>query len=243
MTSLSVNLNAVAYLRNRRDVPWPDLITMARLVLDAGAIGITAHPRPDERHIRRSDIVDLTALLRNEYPAAEFNIEGYPTREFFDLVVNSPPTQVTLVPDLPEQSTSDHGWDIEANEDFLRAEIVKYHGLGCRVALFVDADPRNADLAERVGTDRIEIYTGPYGAARDDQTIQRELESLAATAERAGMLETIKVNAGHDLTAENLKILSVRIPNIAEVSIGHGITTEALMVGFPAAVRKYLDAL
>ena len=243
MTKLSVNLNAVAYLRNRRDVPWPDLTSMARLVLDAGAAGITVHPRLDERHIRRSDVKELTALLRDEYPAAEFNIEGYPTADFFSLVANAQPTQVTLVPDHPDQSTSDHGWDIEADKDFLRTETAKYRNLGCRVALFVDPVPHNADLAKTVGANRIELYTGPYGAAQDNQTIKSELELLATTAERANALEKLKVNAGLDLNAENLKTLTDRIPNIAEVSIGHGITTDALSVGFPEAVRMYLGAL
>ena len=243
VTNLSINLNAVAYLRNRRNVPWPDLINIARLVLDAGARGITVHPRPDERHIRRSDVENLSTLMRTEYPLAEFNIEGYPSPEFFELVDNARPTQVTLVPDLPGQSTSDHGWDIDANADFLKAEIEKYHNMGSRVALFVDPNPRNADLALQVGADRIELYTGPYGAAQDDQDIQKELECLASTAERASMLQTLHVNAGHDLTVKNLKTLTDRIDNIAEVSIGHGITADALVIGFPAAVRRYLNVL
>lgn len=243
MTNLSVNLNAVAYLRNRRDVSWPDLINIARLVLDAGAHGITVHPRPDERHIRRCDVENLSTLIRTEYPLAEFNVEGYPSPDFLELVADARPTQVTLVPDLPDQSTSDHGWDIDVNVDFLQAEIVKYHKLGSRVALFVDPNPRNADLALHVGADRIELYTGPYGAAQDDQDIQQELEFLASTADRASMLHTLKVNAGHDLTVENLKTLTDRVHNIAEVSIGHGITAEALVRGFPAAVRRYLNVL
>lgn len=243
MTNLSINLNAVAYLRNRRDVPWPDLINIARLVLDAGAHGITVHPRPDERHIRRSDVENLSTLMRTEYPLAEFNIEGYPSPEFFALVDNAQPTQITLVPDLPDQSTSDHGWDIDANADFLKAEIERYHSMGSRVALFVDPNPRNADLALQVGADRIELYTGPYGAAQDDQDIQKELECLASTAKRASKLQTLKVNAGHDLTVENLKPLTDRVHNIAEVSIGHGITADALVRGFPAAVQRYLNVL
>ena len=243
VTNLSINLNAVAYLRNRRDVPWPDLINIARLVLDAGAQGITVHPRPDERHIRRSDVANLSTLMQTEYPLAEFNIEGYPSPEFFELVDKAQPTQVTLVPDLPGQSTSDHGWDIDANADFLKAEIKKYHSMGSRVALFVDPNPQNADLALQVGADRIELYTGPYGAAQDDQDIQKELECLASTAKRASKIQTLHVNAGHDLTVENLKPLTDRIDNIAEVSIGHGITSDAIVIGFPAAVRRYLNVL
>jgi pyridoxine 5-phosphate synthase len=219
------------------------LINIARLVLDAGAHGITVHPRPDERHIRRSDVENLSTLLRTEYPLAEFNIEGYPSPEFLELVSDARPTQITLVPDLPDQSTSDHGWDIDSNVDFLQAEIVKYHNVGSRVALFVDPNPRNADLALHVGADRIELYTGPYGAAQNDQDIQKELEFLASTAERASMLQKLKVNAGHDLTVENLKTLTDRVHNIAEVSIGHGITAEALVRGFSAAVRRYLNVL
>ncbi len=243
MTNLSINLNAVAYLRNRREVPWPDLINIARLVLDAGAQGITVHPRPDQRHIRRSDVENLSTLMRTEYPLDEFNIEGYPSPEFFELVDNARPIQVTLVPDLPGQSTSDHGWDIDVNADFLHSEIKKYHNMGCRVALFVDPDPQNADLALQVGADRIELYTGPYGAAQEDQDIQKEIERLASTAERASMLQKLNVNAGHDLTVENLKTLTECIDNISEVSIGHGITADALVIGFPAAVRRYLNVL
>ena len=243
VTKLSVNLNAVAYLRNRRDVPWPDLINIARLVLDAGAHGITIHPRPDERHIRRSDVEDLAKLLEVEFPEKEFNIEGYPTDIFYKLVKDANPTQVTLVPDLPNQPTSDHGWDIECNSNFLRAEIVKSQKFCRRVALFVDPDPKNADLALGIGADRIELYTGPYGAARDDQDSQTELECLIKTAKRASVLETLKVNAGHDLTVENIQALKRGVDNIAEVSIGHAITSDALIMGFPAAVKRFLDIL
>ena len=243
VTKLSVNLNAVAYLRNRRDVPWPDRINIARLVLDAGAHGITIHPRPDERHIRRSDVEDLAKLLEVEFPEKEFNIEGYPTDIFYKLVNDANPSQVTLVPDLPNQPTSDRGWDIECNSNFLRAEIGKYQKFCRRVALFVDPDPKNADLALGIGADRIELYTGPYGAARDDQDSQTELECLIKTAKRASVLETLKVNAGHDLTVENIQALKRGVDNIAEVSIGHAITSDALIMGFPAAVKRFLDIL
>ncbi len=245
MTKLSVNLNAVAYLRNRRDVPWPDLLQIANIVLDAGARGITVHPRPDERHIRRTDVYDLRDLINTRAPGVEFNVEGYPSADFLELVEDIQPHQVTLVPDDPAQSTSDHGWDLTAHKAFLRDIIGGLKSTGARVALFVDPDPSQPALAQAIGADRIEIYTGPYGGARTPEAALHELEKIAATVDAALALAgaPLGVNAGHDLTAQNLRPLITRAPAIAEVSIGHGLTADALVLGFAAATQRYLEAL
>lgn len=245
MTHLSVNLNAVAFLRNRRDVPWPDLLQIAEIVLDAGAMGITVHPRPDERHIRRTDVYDLSRLIAAKYPKAEFNIEGYPTPDFLALVADVKPQQVTLVPDDPSQSTSDHGWDMVADGQMLRGVIAGLHAQGARVSLFVDPEPSQPALAHAIGADRVEIYTGPYGGATSAAELAAELDKIAATVAAAQALGAgvLGVNAGHDLTAQNLPALVSRTRDIAEVSIGHGITADALLIGFAAATRLYIKAL
>lgn len=251
MTKLSVNLNAVAQLRNRRNLPWPSVIGIARVVLDAGADGITVHPRPDERHIRRSDVFELASLLREHYPAAEFNIEGYPTEEFLRLVETVRPDQATLVPDDPSQATSDHGWDIAANEALLRKVIARLKRAGVRVSLFIDADPAVPVLAATVGADRVELFTGPYGGARDANAGRTALAALAATAKaahEAGHNSTsggagLGVNAGHDLTLANLPAFMAEVQGVDETSIGHGITADALLMGFPEAVRRYKAVL
>lgn len=214
-TRLSVNLNAVAYLRNRRDVPWPNLLDVARAVLDAGAHGITVHPRPDQRHIRFSDVANLSDLLASDYPDAEFNIEGYPTRQFIDLVLSTKAHQVTLVPDAPDQPTSDHGWDFAEHGVLLETVAREFHDHGLRVSLFVDAMVDAPQMAWQTGADRIELYTGPYGGARDPSGTRQELRKLVATAEaarRAGHNRTdrrpvLQMNAGHDLTTDNLPAL------------------------------------
>ena len=243
MTNLSVNLNAVAHLRNRRNLPWPSVTGIARLVLDAGAAGITVHPRPDERHIRRTDVSDLEALLRREYPKAEYNIEGYPSADFLDLVERAAPDQVTFVPDDPSQSTSDHGWDVAANREVLRPAIARMKAAGIRVSLFIDEEPDVAAEATALGADRVELYTAPYGDSEIGSAEARmHLERLAATA-RAARAAKMKVNAGHDLTLENLPPFQAAVPDIAEVSIGHAITSDALLMGFPEAVRRYKAAL
>ena len=239
MTKLSVNLNAVAYLRNRRDVGWPDLQAIARAVLDAGAHGLTVHPRPDERHIRRADVEPLAALCRER--GVEFNVEGFPTADFLALVAEVRPDQVTLVPDDPAQATSDHGWNMELHGAMLRDVLATLKGRGARTSLFADPDPADPARAKALGADRVELYTGPYGGASGEGQ-GRELDRLAATA--AAAQETgIGVNAGHDLTAGNLPPLVRAAPNIEEVSIGHALTADALMVGYPQAVRRYLAAL
>jgi pyridoxine 5-phosphate synthase len=245
MADLSVNLNAVAQLRNRRDLPWPSVTGVARVCLGAGADGITVHPRPDERHIRRGDVFELAKLLREEWPDREYNIEGYPSEDFLRLCEAVRPDQVTFVPDDPAQATSDHGWDIAAHGDMLATTIERMQNAGMRVALFVDADPGIAPLAAEVGADRVELYTGPYGDPGSDTTT--ELARLKATAEscrKAGLRAArggagLGVNAGHDLTLENLPALVEAIPDLEECSIGHALTADALIYGFAETVRKY----
>lgn len=237
MTKLSVNLNAVAMLRNRRDVGWPSVTGIARVVLEAGADGITVHPRPDERHIRRADVPELKALLR-DFPEAEYNIEGYPAPEFLDLVSEAAPDQVTFVPDDPGQATSDHGWDMAANAKLLKAAAARMKGAGIRVALFVDEDPKAPPAAAKLGADRVELYTGPYGASFRTEAGAGHLKNLAAAAE-AARAAGLAVNAGHDLTLENLPAFCAAVKEVAEASIGHGITSDALLMGFPEAVRRY----
>jgi pyridoxine 5-phosphate synthase len=251
MTKLSVNLNATAMLRNRRNVPWPSVTGIARVVLDAGAEGITIHPRPDERHIRRTDVFELQKLLREDYPAAEYNIEGYPTEDFLTLCERAKPDQATFVPDDPLQATSDHGWNIEANLAVLRPAIARMQAAGIRVALFVNADAAAPAAAVMAGADRIELYTGPYGGALKPEVAAVHLAALKEAADAARVAGAnarergrgLEVNAGHDLTVGNLPALKAAIPDLAEVSIGHGITAEALLVGFPEAVRRYKAAL
>jgi len=245
MTLLSVNLNAVAQLRNRRDLPWPSVTGMARIVLDAGASGITVHPRPDERHIRRTDVFDLSALLREKYPQAEFNIEGYPSADFFALIEEVNPQQVTLVPDDPAQATSDHGWDFVGQGDFLRSVVQQLKRADRRISLFCDPDAGESGVhaAKATGADRIELFTGPYGACFDDsEAAGRELADLAETC-RAALAAGMGVNAGHDLTLENLPAFQAAVPGVAEVSIGHGITADALVMGFAEATKRYIAVL
>ncbi len=249
MTRLSVNLNKVALLRNQRETPYPDLIDTAKRVLGAGAHGITIHPRPDERHVRKSDVPALAEFLssyNSPFPSfmmkeeqqgdIEFNIEGYPDPEFITLVTKHKCDQVTLVPDDPNQKTSDHGWDIPARREYLKDVIAELKDAGRRVSLFIDPVPAMADAAAEVGADRIELYTGPY--ALD----MKLLPDYVATAEAANKC-AIGINAGHDLNLDNLAKFIAAIPTCAEVSIGHAITADALNMGWPAAVSAYLAAI
>lgn len=241
---LSVNLNAIALLRNRRDLPWPSVTGLGRSALQAGAHGLTVHPRPDERHTRRSDVPEIRALIDDEFPQAEFNIEGYPTGDFLALVEEAQPEQVTLVPDDPEQPTSDHGWDFVANRDMLKAIVARLKKTGARISLFSDPDASQEQIAaaKATGADRIELYTGPYGGSFDDPAkAATELEKLGKTAE-AAIAAGLAVNAGHDLTVVNLSALAKRIPQLAEVSIGHGLTADALEHGMAETVRRFLKA-
>ncbi len=240
---LSVNLNAVAMLRNRRDLPWPSVTGLGRVALASGAHGLTVHPRPDQRHIRFSDLPDLRALIDDEFPQAEFNIEGYPTAEFLDLVIASQPEQVTLVPDDPAQATSDHGWDFARDGDFLRPIVSRLKAQGMRVSLFADPDATTIALARETGADRVELYTGPYGGCHDEsEKAAKELESLEKAGSAAASAG-LGVNAGHDLTVDNLPALAGALPMLAEVSIGHALTADALEHGMSGTVSRYLRAL
>lgn len=243
-TTLSVNLNAIAMLRNRRDLPWPDVATFGRIALAAGASGLTVHPRPDQRHIRFSDLPVLRALIDDEFPAAEFNIEGYPTEDFLALCEATEPEQVTLVPDDPSQVTSDHGWDFVKHADLLKSVVARLKGKGMRVSLFADGDGDEAAVkaAAATGADRIELYTGPYGGCfNNPDKAAAEVELLGRTADAALSLG-LGVNAGHDLTVANLPMLVKRIPALAEVSIGHGLTADALEFGMAETVRRFCRA-
>jgi pyridoxine 5-phosphate synthase len=241
-TELSVNLNAIAMLRNRRDLPWPSVVHFGRIALASGAHGLTVHPRPDERHIRFSDLPDIRSLIDAEFPGAEFNIEGYPTEEFLALVAAHRPEQVTLVPDDPSQPTSDHGWDFVADAALLKDVVARLKGQGARVSLFADAEPGAMAAAAATGCDRIELYTGPYGATYGDaDAAEAEAARLGATA-RAALDLGLGVNAGHDLTVANLPRLVRHIPSLAEVSIGHGLTADALEFGMAATVRRFVEA-
>lgn len=239
-TALSVNVNAIAFLRNRRDLPWPSVTGIGRIALEAGAQGLTIHPRPDQRHIRFSDVPVLRSLL-DEFHDAEFNIEGYPTREFLDLCVAARADQVTLVPDDPSQATSDHGWDVRKHKSFLIETVRELKGKGIRVSLFADGngDESAMDVVDEINADRIELYTGPYGGCFDNPA--RAASILAALGQTADAAHArgIAVNAGHDLTVANLAVLIGRIPYLAEVSIGHNLTADALVHGMGETVRRF----
>jgi pyridoxine 5-phosphate synthase len=241
-TKLSVNLNAVAMLRNRRDLPWPSVTGLGRIALAAGAHGLTVHPRPDERHTRLSDLPEIRALIDDEFPGAEFNIEGYPTEEFLALVEKNQPEQVTLVPDDPAQATSDHGWNFAQHAEFLAPTVRRLKKGGFRVSLFCDPNPGDVGPAKATGCDRIELYTGPYGSFHSyPDKAANELERLGKTAD-AALAAGLQVNAGHDLVVSNLPPLIKRVPGLAEVSIGHGLTADALEYGMAGTVRRFLNA-
>lgn len=235
---LSVNVNAIAQLRNRRNLPWPSVVGLSRLALQAGAAGITVHPRPDERHIRRNDVFDLATMIRAEFPSAEFNIEGYPSPDFLALCEAARPDQVTLVPDDPAQATSDHGWAVPQHAALLTTVIARLNAGGMRVSIFLDAELDLIAAAKATGTARIELYTGPYGHAADPLIAGHELGKLAATA-RAAHAAGLGVNAGHDLTLDNLPNLIAAAPMIAEVSIGHALTADCLLYGMEETVKRY----
>jgi len=238
---LSVNLNAIAYLRNRRDLPWPSVTGLGRIALEAGAHGLTVHPRPDERHIRRSDVPDIAKLIADEFPDREFNIEGNPDARFAEIVDSVRPSQVTLVPDDIRQATSDHGWDITAHRDFLTSIIARFKDDGFRVSLFIDPDPEAPALAKQVGADRVEIYTGPYGGVFDPAAKAAALDRVVATGNAARDCG-LGLNAGHDLTLDNLQPLVAALPHHAEASIGHALTADALHFGMAETVLRYRRA-
>jgi pyridoxine 5-phosphate synthase len=240
-TKLSVNVNAIAFLRNRRNLPWPSVEGLGRIALQAGAYGLTVHPRPDERHIRRSDVGILRDMIRKDFLGREYNIEGNPDPAFVKLVKEARPDQVTLVPDNVGQSTSDHGWDIAAHKSFLVDVIGEIKAANLRVSLLINAEPELAHLAKEVGADRVEIYTGPYGGAFERQAMEREFRKVVDTG-RAAEKVGVGLNAGHDLTRENLPRLVAALPNLLEVSIGHAITSDALIFGLAETVRLFRQA-
>ena len=241
-TLLSVNLNAIAQLRNRRDLPWPSVTGIGRIALKNGAHGLTVHPRPDQRHTRFTDVAELRALIDSEFPHCEFNVEGYPTEDFLLLVEQNRPEQVTLVPDDPSQATSDHGWDFQSHHNILAPIVDRLKQSGARVSLFADAEVEQVKWASETGCDRIELYTGPYGGTYADEAAMKvEVERLGTTAD-AALAMGMAVNAGHDLTVANLPALVARIPELAEVSIGHGLTADAVEYGMAATVQRFLKA-
>ena len=240
-THLSVNVNAIAQLRNRRNLPWPSVVGLSRIAMQAGAYGITVHPRPDERHIRRTDVFDISDMLRREFRKAEFNIEGYPSEDFLALCERAKPDQVTLVPDAPGQATSDHGWDTAKDATLLAGTVARLKARNMRVSLFLDADPGLVAGAKATRADRIELYTGPYGGAFAEAEAKAERDKLKATAE-AARAAGLGVNAGHDLTLDNLPPLVTAIPFLAEVSIGHALTADALIHGMTETVKLYRRA-
>jgi pyridoxine 5-phosphate synthase len=240
MTRLSVNLNKVALLRNTRDVGVPDVLRAARIAVDAGASGVTVHPRPDERHTRPSDVFNLSSFTKDA--GVEFNIEGNPTKSFLALVHEVVPAQCTLVPDAPDQRTSDHGWDLGSDGDRLRPIISDLRSRGIRVSLFMDPEPVVIINAAKVGADRIEIYTEPYAKAFGTQDQAESLDACAKCAEEAERMG-LGVNAGHDLNLQNLPALIQSVPGIVEVSIGHALIADALELGLRETVGAYLSAL
>lgn len=236
MTRLSVNINKIATLRNARGGNTPDVCKLALDCERFGAEGITVHPRPDERHIKYQDVRDLTPLV-----TTEFNIEGYPTRDFIDLVIKAKPAQVTLVPDPPEALTSNAGWDTVKNKDILIEIIKEFKDAGIRTSIFVDTNLENIDGALATGTDRIELYTEPY-ATDYPKNKEEAIRPFIVAAKRAHELG-LKINAGHDLSLENLAYFNQNIPNLAEVSIGHALISDALYFGMENTIQMYLRCL
>jgi len=236
-TALSVNLNKVALVRNTRHLGIPSVTRAATLCLQAGARGITVHPRPDERHIRAQDVHDLADLLK-AWPDREFNIEGNPFHNLMGFVRELRPQQVTFVPDSEGQFTSDHGWNFPADAERLRPLIAEAHALGVRVSLFMDAEPDQMAGAKAVGADRVELYTEPYAAAWHTPQRDTQLQRFRAAAQ-AALDAGLGVNAGHDLNRENLTAFLRTVPGVSEVSIGHALIADALELGYSATIADY----
>ncbi|WP_321306387.1 pyridoxine 5'-phosphate synthase [Marinifilum fragile] len=236
MTRLSVNINKIATLRNARGGNTPNVCEAAINCERFGAEGITVHPRPDERHIRYQDVRDLKPLV-----TTEFNIEGYPSQDFIDLVLEVKPEQVTLVPDPPEAITSNAGWDTVKNKDLLIGIISQFKAAGIRTSIFVDTNLANVEGAVATGTDRIELYTEPYATEypEDKEAAIRPFVTAAKRAHELGL----EINAGHDLSLENLQYFYQEIPNLAEVSIGHALISDALYFGLENTVQMYKKCL
>ena len=239
--ALSVNVNLVAQVRNRRNLPYPSVTRAALVCLQAGAHGITVHPRPDERHIRPHDVEDLAALLK-AWPGREFNIEGNPLQNLMGFVRAVRPQQCTFVPDSEAQATSDHGWDLARDGDTLRPLIAEAHALGVRVSLFMDAEPAQMAQARAIGADRVELYTEPYAAAWGGVHEREQVKRFAAAA-KAALDCGLGVNAGHDLNRANLAPFLRDMAGVHEVSIGHALMSDALELGYSATVKAYLRCI
>lgn len=236
MTCLSVNINKIATLRNARGANNPDVEKVTTDCEVFGAQGITVHPRPDERHIRCSDVLALRSRLRTE-----FNIEGYPDERFMDLVLRVRPEQVTLVPDAPDAITSTGGWDVKANFDFLCSIVERLHEGGIRVSIFVYPEEEDIRAAARTGADRIELYTKPYADMypKDPEAAVAPYVAASTVAHNCGL----GVNAGHDLSLENLAYFHRAMPYLNEVSIGHALICDALYLGLQTTIQRYLECL
>ena len=236
MTRLSVNINKIATLRNSRGGSMPSVTFAAVQCQKFGAEGITIHPRPDERHIRYADALALKPLI-----TTEFNIEGYPDPRFIDLVIDVRPDQVTLVPDSPDAITSNAGWDTLKNHDFLKEVVAKFHSAGIRVSLFVGTDPLMIEGAAKTGANRVELYTEPYATdyPDDPEKAIAPFVQAAKVAEKFGL----GLNAGHDLSLENLRYFDQHIPHLLEVSIGHALIAAALYIGLEETIRRYKECL
>lgn len=242
-TALSVNVNKVALVRNTRHLGIPSVTRAAQLCLEAGAQGITVHPRPDERHIRAQDVHELSALMQ-AWPGREFNIEGNPFHNLMDFIRKVRPQQATFVPDSEGQFTSDHGWDLSDAVQVarLRPLIEECHALGVRVSLFMDPVPAQMVAARAAGADRVELYTEPYAAAWGGAEQAAQLLRYAQAA-RAALDAGLGVNAGHDLNRDNLTAFVREVPGVAEVSIGHALVADALELGYAETVRAYLRCI
>lgn len=241
-TALSVNLNKVALLRNQRTLTIPSVVHAARLCLQAGAHGITVHPRPDQRHIRTHDVHDLAAMLKADWPNAEYNIEGNPFHNLMDLVRALRPQQATFVPDAVGQSTSDHGWDLAADGARLAPLIDECQALGVRISLFMDPQPEAMAGAAALGAERVELYTEAYARAHgtpEQAAVTARYTAAGEAARRAGL----QLNAGHDLNRDNLADFLRAVPGVLEVSIGHALIADALELGLAETVRDYLRCI
>lgn len=239
MAKLSVNLNKFALLRNSRNIDYPNLLSVAQRAVTCGVHGITVHPRPDQRHTRYQDVYDLSAFIK-ELPKVEFNVEGNPVDSFLNIVCETKPDQCTLVPDSPDQLTSDHGWDVIGNKEKLVEIIKRLKSCAIRVSLFINAgENKQIEAAKQVGADRIELYTEPYAKAFEtaqQDTVLQQFADSARYAQRIGL----GVNAGHDLNLKNLDLFLGTVPNVLEVSIGHAIVIESFDYTFETTLIKYL---
>lgn len=236
MTKLSVNINKIATLRNARGGNVPDLLEFTRNIEKFGAQGITVHPRPDERHIRYNDVRDLKPII-----TTEFNIEGNPVPKFIDLVLEVRPEQVTLVPDAEDAITSNAGWDTRKHKEFLREIISEFNNNGIRTSIFLDPNLEMVDHALETGTNRIELYTEDY--ARGFEMGDEDAVNIYAECARAATAQGMGVNAGHDLSLQNIRYFKEQVPGLLEVSIGHALITESLYLGLEATIQKYLNLL